>query len=66
MSEPIATERYRLALIAHYAEMLAELIEEQNKYYKEDQKAVGVISDIYRLKSLSKQINELLNKEESK
>ena len=60
------TERYRLALIAHHAETMAKLIEEQNKCYKEDQKAVGAISDIYRLKCLSKQINELLNKEESK
>ena len=57
------SERYRLALIAHHAEKLAELIEEQNKCYEKDKEAVGVISESYRLKSLSKQINELLNKE---
>ena len=35
MSEPIATERYRLALIAHHAEKLAELLRGGENYGNE-------------------------------
>lgn len=68
MSEPIATERYRLALIAHHANELARLMGEQfystNEWWKQLMRSSEV--DGYGLSELAKQINKYLNKEESK
>ena len=66
MSEPIATERYRLALIAHHAETLAEMIIEQDR--KGRAKWWFNLSNdfTYRLKALARIINNHLNREETK
>ena len=65
MSEPIKTERYRLALIAHHAEKLAELLCD-DKDYEESVTCLahsfGIV--VYRLESLAQYINKHLNKEE--
>ena len=60
MSESIKTERYRLALIAHYAEKLAELVREQS-----DDGSCVVILPIHYLVEVVREINEYLNKEEA-
>ena len=67
MSEPIKTERYRLALIAHHAQKLAELVREQRELSYNDWRYKGVpyISE-RRLKMALEYINNHLNKEETK
>lgn len=55
------TERYRLALIAHHAEKLAELVKEQN----DDGPSVAVSLPIHYIEGMARNINEHLNKEEA-
>ena len=63
MSEPIATERYRLALIAHLAEKLAKLVKEQ-KELSDIWRYEGMpYISVSRLKMASEEINNYLNKE---
>ena len=62
MSEPIKTERYRLALIAHHANKLAELVREQNDYAS----SVVVCMPIHYIEMVVRNINNHLNKEETK
>lgn len=66
MSEPIKTERYRLALIAHHAEKMVELFCAGKNYEESIEFAhrFGIV--VYRLESLAKYINNRLNKEETK
>ena len=61
MSESIKTERYRLALIAHHAEKLAELIRKQN-----DDGSCIVVMPRHHLEGVVRKINNYLNKEETK
>lgn len=58
MSEPIKTERYRLALIAHHAEKLVELVREQNDYG-----SCIVVMPRHHLEGTVRKINNYLNKE---
>ena len=53
------TESYRLALIAHHAEKLAEMVREQN-----DDGSSVVIIPIHHLEGVVRDINNHLNKEE--
>ena len=67
MSDPIATERYRLALIAHHAYKLAELLCDGKDY----EASVVCVANIFgvsarQLETLACYINEQLNKEETK
>ena len=55
------TERYRLALIAHHARKLAELVKEQN-----DDGSCVVVIPIHYIEIAVRNINNHLNKEESK
>lgn len=62
----IATERYRLALIAHHAEKLAELLCDGKSY---EESTIGLAHrfniSVCRLDSLAGYINNHLNKEET-
>lgn len=61
MSEPIKTERYRLALIAHHAEELAKLVREQRELSNNDWRYKGVpYISVSRLKMASEEINNYL------
>ena len=61
------TERYRLALIAHHAEKLAELLYDGKDY---EESVLGVAHrfnmSVSRLEALAQYINIRLNKEETK
>lgn len=58
------TERYRLALIAHHAERLAELISEQNGWGRTDWWFGLTDISPYDIMTLARIINNHLNKEE--
>lgn len=60
------TERYRLALIAHHAEKLAELVEEQDEKGKVAWWYKRFSLSAFDLMSTAKMINKQLNKEETK
>lgn len=67
MSEPIKTERYRLALIAHHAERLAELLHGGENYgisFIGIAHRFGISADV--IAAIASYINEYLNKEETK
>lgn len=64
MSEPIKTERYRLALIAHHSERSAELINEQDGRGKADWWFGLTNISPYNIMTLARTINNHLNKEE--
>lgn len=67
MSEPIATERYRLALIAHHAEKLAELMRnmpKDNKWWNRLLSSSFIASR--DLSEFAKRVSEQLNKEKTK
>lgn len=57
----IATERYRLALIAHHAEKLVELVREQNNYGS----SAFVCMPIHYIEGVIRNINNYLIKEEN-
>ena len=65
MSESIKTERYRLALISHHAEKLAELINEQNGKGKTDWWFGLTNISPYNIMTLARTINKRLNKKEA-
>ena len=60
------TERYRLALIAHHAEKLAELINEQDEKGKVDWWFCMTNISPYKITTLARTINKHLNREETK
>lgn len=67
MSEPIKTERYRLALIAHHAEKLAELLCDGKSYEESTISLAHRFSiSVCGLESLAKYINYQPIKEETK
>ena len=56
------SERYRLALIAHHAEKLVELVREQNDYGS----SAVVTMPIHYIEGVARNINKHLNEEETK
>lgn len=61
------SERYRLALIAHHAEELAEMVREQGELSYEDYSHISIPHiSVSRLQAASEYINKHLNEEETK